>query len=234
MRPGGGNFKGLDRRRMIAGAVFCLAGLLLPSWADEDAARDVFLRSERTLAALNSFQADFEQAYFSMTVSEPLREKGRLFYRKPGRMRWEYRGGSGQIIVLSDGVMETLIPEENQLIRQIIPDDQADGALFGLLSGRTGLADAYRIENNPFPGAEGPVHQLKLTPLEEGETAYLLVEIDARTFFLRRVVLFDWAGNKNEFTFSRLKTNPRLGPSVFAIEVPDGCEIIDNVDPRRR
>ena len=168
-----------------------------------------------------------------MTVSNPLREKGRLFFQKPGRMRWEYEGGSGQIVVLNDDILETYDPEENQLIRRRIPEEQADGAIFGLLSGQARLVEAYQAENSPFPGAEGPVHQLKLTPVEEGETAYLLVEIDARTYFLRRVIIFDWAGNKNEFSFSRLKTNPRLGPGLFAIEVPDGCEIIDDVDARR-
>ncbi|MCX6567068.1 MAG: outer membrane lipoprotein carrier protein LolA [Candidatus Aminicenantes bacterium] len=198
------------------------------------AERDILVRTEQTLAGLDSFQTDFEQSFFSMTVSEPLREKGRLFYQKPGRMRWEYRGGSSQIVVLNDGVMETFDPGENQLIRQRIPEEQTNGAIFGLLSGRARLADAYKVENSPFPGAEGPVHQLKLTPVEEGETAYILVEIDARTFFLRRAILFDWAGNKNEFAFSRLKTNPRLGPDVFTIKVPDGCEIIDDVDSRQR
>jgi len=230
MNPDGGINKTI---RLIFSVV--LAGFFLPTlYSGQIQPRDILARTEQTLAGLDSFQADFEQSYFSMTVSTPLREKGRLFYQKPGRMRWEYRGGSSQIVVLNDGVMETFDPEENQLIRQKIPEEQANEAIFGLLSGRAGLTEACQVENSPFPGAEGPVHQLKLTPVEEGETAYILVEIDARTYFLRRVILFDWAGNKNEFAFSRLKTNPRLGPDVFTIKVPDGCEIIDDVAPRQR
>jgi outer membrane lipoprotein-sorting protein len=196
--------------------------------------RDILVRAEKALAALHSFQADFEQAFFSTTVSTPLKEKGRLFFQKTGRMRWVYEGPSSQIIVLRDGVLETYDPEENQLHRQILPKEQTDTAIFGLLSGQARLSETYDVENNPFPGAEGPVHQLKLTPKEEGETAYILLEIDARTYLLRRVVLFDWAYNKNEFTFSRLKINPRLGPDTFIIAVPDGCEIIDDVTPRKR
>jgi outer membrane lipoprotein carrier protein len=220
--------------KSIAGVLFFLMAFNGFVASGQDAERDILARTEQTLAGLDSFQTDFEQSFFSMTVSEPLREKGRLFYQKPGRMRWEYRGGSSQIVVLNDGVMETFDPGENQLIRQKIPEEQANGAIFGLLSGRTHLAETYQVEKSPFPGAEGPVHQLKLTPVEEGETAYILVEIDARTYFLRRVILFDWAGNKNEFAFSRLKTNPRLGPDVFTIKVPDGCEIIDDVAFRQR
>jgi outer membrane lipoprotein-sorting protein len=196
--------------------------------------RDILIQAEKALAALNSFQADFEQAFFSTTVSTPLKEKGRLFFQKTGRMRWVYEGPSSQIIVLKDGVLETYDPEENQLHRQKLPKEQTDTAIFGLLSGQARLSETYDVENNPFPGAEGPVHQLKLTPKEESETAYILLEIDARTYLLRRVVLFDWAYNKNEFAFSRLKINPRLGPDTFKITVPAGCEIIDDVTPRKR
>jgi len=189
---------------------------------------------ENTLAALSSFQADFEQNYFSVTVSAPLREKGRLFYQKPGRMRWEYKSGTAQVVVFKNDVLETYDPEENQLLRQQIPEDQARGAIFGLISGQARLAETYRVEDSPFPGAEGPVHQLKLTPIEEGETAYILVEIDARTLLLHRVIIFDWAGNKNEFAFSRLKTNPRLEPDLFTLKVPADCEIIEDAATRKR
>ncbi len=200
----------------------------------QDTERALLSLTEKTLASLDSLQADFEQTFFSATVSTPLREKGRLFYQKPGRMRWEYRGGSGQTVILNDGILETYDPEENQLLRQLLPASEANNAIFGLMTGQGRLAETYRVENSPFPGAEGLVHQLKLTPIEEGETSHILVEIDARTRLLRRVILFDWAGNKNEFAFSRLKTNPRLGADLFSIKVPEGCEIIDDTAPRKR
>ncbi len=196
--------------------------------------RDLLVRTERALSALKAFQADFEQSFFSTTVSTPLLEKGRLFFQKPSRMRWEYKGTSSQVIVLKNGILETYDPEENQLIRQTLPEDQSDTAIFGLLSGQARLAETYEVEHSPFPGAEGPVFQLKLTPKEEGETAYILLETDVRTNLPRRIILFDWAGNKNEFAFSRLKTNPRLDPDLFTIKVPADCEIIDDAAIRKR
>jgi len=196
--------------------------------------RDILTRTEGALASLDSFQADFEQSFSSTTISTPLREKGRLFYQKPGRMRWEYKGSSSQVVVLQGGLIETYDPEENQLIRQKLPENQSDSAIFGLLTGKARLTETYEVENDSFPGAEGPVYQLKLIPKEENETAYLRIEIDARTNLLRRVVLVDWADNKNEVAFLRLKTNPRLGPDLFKIKVPPDCEIIDDAAPRKR
>ena len=116
--------------------------------------RDILVRTEKALAALNSFQADFEQSFFSTTVSTPLREKGRLFYQKPGRMRWDYEGRtSGQIVVLKDGVLETYDPEENQLHRQKLPKEQTDTAIFGLLSGQARLSETYRGRKQPLSGS---------------------------------------------------------------------------------
>ncbi|MBN1937967.1 MAG: outer membrane lipoprotein carrier protein LolA [Candidatus Aminicenantes bacterium] len=200
----------------------------------QESEREILARTEQTLAALDSLQADFEQTYFSATVSTPLKDKGRLYYQKPGKMRWEYRGKSRQIIVLNDGILETFDPEDNQLLRRLLPADEANHAIFGLLTGQGRLTETYRVENSSFPGAEGSVHQLKLTPLEEGETSRILVEIDARTRLLRRVILFDWADNKNEFTFSRLRTNTRPAAGLFSIVVPEDCEIIDDTVPRKR
>ena len=230
-----GTQEGADQgyRRLACGAVLLLV-FSAAAAARENSEREILLRTEKTLAALSSLQADFEQTYFSATVSAPLREKGRLYYRKPGLMRWEYRGGTSQVVVFADGILETYDPEENQLIRQRIPDDQAQGTIFGFISGEARLAETYRAETSPFPGAEEPVYQLKLTPIEEGETAYILVEIDARTDLLRRVILFDWAGNKNEFAFSRLKTNLPLDPDLFTVRVPADCEIIEDAGIRER
>jgi outer membrane lipoprotein-sorting protein len=234
MRPGEGQKNNSRRLSPVFFVLFVLGYSLFGASAPQNRERDILVRMENTLAALSSFQADFEQNYFSVTVSAPLREKGRLFYQKPGRMRWEYKSGTAQVVVFKNDVLETYDPEENQLLRQQIPEDQARGAIFGLISGQARLAETYRVEDSPFPGAEGPVHQLKLTPIEEGETAYILVEIDARTLLLHRVIIFDWAGNKNEFAFSRLKTNPRLEPDLFTLKVPADCEIIEDAATRKR
>ena len=198
--------------------------------------QDIVRRAEAAASALESFQTEFEQTFFSSSVEIPHREKGRLSYQKPGRMRWEYTGPKEErkIFVYKDGRLLSYYPADNQLIHQTIPEDEPGTEIFGLLSGRGRPADRFTVEMSPFPSEGGPAHRLRLTPREEGETAYILLEIEAKTFFIRKVVIFDWAGNKNELFFSRLKTNPRLAPDVFEIQVPADCEIIDDAPARKR
>jgi outer membrane lipoprotein carrier protein len=200
-------------------------------------AQDILRKAEAAAAAWPSFQADFEQTLYPSSLDTPHKEKGRLFYQKPGRMRWDYAEPKEErkTYVYDSGLLQSYFPADNQLIRQAIPEDGSGPDVFGLLSGRANLGDRYAVEISPFPTDAGPSHQLKLTPRdEEGETSYVLLEIDARTFFIRWVIAFDWAGNKNELRFSRLKTNPRLDPDTFRIKVPPDCEIIDDAPTRKR
>jgi outer membrane lipoprotein-sorting protein len=214
-----------------------LAGFLGPQ-AKPLSPAEILRKAEATAAALASFQADFEQTFFAASADIPHREKGRLTYEKPGRMRWEYLEPKEErkTYVYKEGLLLSFYPDENQLIRQRIPEDEPGTEVFGLLSGRGGLAERYLVEDSPFPGAGGerPGHQIKLTPRDEEETSSILLEIDPKTFLIRRAVLFDWAGNKNEFVFSRLRANPRLASDAFEIKVPPDCEIIDDAPPRKR
>jgi len=205
--------------------------------APDLAPRDVLKKATAAAAALSSFQADFEQTLYPSTLAPPHREKGRLLYQKPGRMRWEYTEPKDErkTYVYDNGLLLSYFPEDNQLIRRTIPEDEAGTEIFALLSGRGNLEERYDVESSPFPGRGGPSHQLKLTPkAEEGETDYILVEFDAKTLLIRKAVIFDWAGNKNELDFSRLKTNPPLPADAFHIQVPPDCEIIDDAPARKR
>jgi len=96
------------------------------------------------------------------------------------------------------------------------------------------MAQKYIVEDSPFPESAPGSAQLKLTPREEGEYTYLLLEIDRKTAVLRRAIFFDWGGNRSQFVFRRLKSGIRLPDSVFEIKVPPDCEIVDEAGPIKR
>jgi outer membrane lipoprotein carrier protein len=197
--------------------------------------QEAVARLERTLAALTSFQADFEQTSHLASMSRPLREKGRLSVQKPDMMRWEYEGQEPKTYVYRQGLFLTYIPEDKQLIRQRLPEDPSTVDMRGLLTGKARLTEGFAVEDSPFPGGAPGAVQIKLTPKDQdAEANYLLLEIDAKDWMVRRVVRFDWAGNKTEYVFSRFKANPKLDKDAFEIKVPADCEIIDDPGPRKK
>jgi outer membrane lipoprotein carrier protein len=197
--------------------------------------QEAVARLEKTLAALTSFQADFEQTSYLASMARPLREKGRLSVQKPDMMRWEYDGPEPKTYVYRQGLFLTYVPEDKQLIRQRLPEEQSGSDIRGLLTGKVRLTEEFAVEDSPFPGGAPGAVQIKLTPKEqEGETNYLLFEIDSKDWMIRRVVRFDWAGNKTEYAFSRFKANPKLPKDAFEIKIPSDCEIIDDPGPRKK
>jgi len=222
------------RRVEIIILAYAASSLALFAQTPPQAPRDVIARLERNLASLQSFQADFEQTSYTTSVATPFREKGRVHFQKPDRMRWEYTSPELKTFVFKEGLLLSYFLEDNQLWRQKIPPEEYENEILALLAGRARLTEKYKVEPSPFPEAGPDAAQLKLTPKEEGETAYLLLEIDRKSWMIRRVVLFDWTGNKNEFAFNRMKINPRMAKDLFEIKVPPDCEIIDGDTPPKK
>jgi len=183
---------------------------------------------EAAFASLQSLEADFEQEHSSAVIATPLRETGKFYFQKPDRMRWEYGEPEPQVFVFKEGRVWNYIPDDNQLFRYALSPEQQNTAVFALLTGRARLEDDYLVEPAEFPTGRKSAVQIKLVPKQEGEFTHLLLEIDAQTWLISRIVTLDWAGSRQEFVFRRVKINPRLAPSTFEIKVPEGTEIIDD------
>ncbi len=196
--------------------------------------QEAALNLEKRLYSLRSLEADFEQFYYSASISTPLQEKGKLFFQKPDSMRWEYKEPEKYVYLYREGLSLAYFPEDNQLFRYTLSPEEKDSDLFRLLLGKGKLEDVYFIEPASFPSERHNPVQIKLIPKREGAFSYLLLEVDERTWFLQKLILFDGAGNKQEFRFSRVKLNPKLQPSLFELEVPPDCEVIEDAPPVKR
>lgn len=192
-------------------------------------AEEVALRVENTLRSTRSLQANFEQLYYSATVSTPLHEKGRLYFKKPYLMKWEYQDPEEKIFLIKDDFFWDYNKDEKTLIKYDLSGGEQNSDVLLLLSGQVVLLDKYSIELNPFPTENAKTIQIKLTPNdEEYADSFLLLEIDEKTWFIQKLISFDWAGNKTEFRFSKIKTNIDLQDRIFELRIPPDVEIIEN------
>jgi outer membrane lipoprotein carrier protein len=149
-------------------------------------------------------------------------------------MRWEYTSPQDKVFLYKEGVIEMYLSEEKQLTRSRVAEETLRSDIFGILLGLTSFRDAYTVEASPFPTDATRVSQVKLTPYEEGDYTHILLEIDETTWLLRRAIFLEWAGNKREFVFSRVRTGVRLPGGALTLKVPPGTEIIDDTGPIRR
>jgi outer membrane lipoprotein-sorting protein len=206
-----------------------LCVLILAALSFGQTAHEVALRVENSLRSYQSFQADFEQLYFSATVSAPLQEKGKLYFKKPNLMKWEYQDPEEKVFLIKDDFFWDYNKEEKTLIKYDLSQGEQNSEVISLLSGQVGLTDSYSVELNPFPTENANTIQIKLTPKDEEFTdTFLLLEIDEKTWLIQKLISFDWAGNKTEFRFSRIRTNINLPNRTFELRIPPDVEIIEN------
>jgi outer membrane lipoprotein-sorting protein len=206
-------------------AHFILLSLIITSFTAEDVA----LKTEEKIRSLHSLQANFEQVYYSSTVSTPLRERGRFHFKKPDMMRWEYKDPEKKIYLLKDGIFWEYLPQEKQATKYDLAREGYESDILTLLSGQRGIVDNYYLEFSPFPTENKQAFQLKLTPRkEEEEEEFILLEIDKKTWLIQKAIFFDWAGNKTEYIFTRIETDVELTQEFFELKLPQDVEIIEH------
>ncbi len=218
----------MKRAAALISALVCLcpAG----SFSEEALLQRTVARLESRLKSLTSLRADFEQLMYTQTVSAPLRGRGVFTFRKPDLMKWEYTSPEPQVFLYRDGVFSFYVPSEKQLIRSRSARERYESEILALFSGSRGLAENYVIEAAEFPADSNPGPQLKLVPRREGDYTHILIEVDPASGLIRRAIFLDWAGNKTEFRFSKLRPDGRLPRDAFDLVLPPGVETIDEAD----
>ena len=201
--------------------------LIFTLYSFSQTAESIVRSAEFSFKGIETFQANFEQLYYSATSSIPLKETGKFYFAKPDRMKWIYENPEKKTFLSKDGAYRYYIPEDNQLYKGTIDQDRPESEVLFILAGQKSLLDSYAVELSPFPAGAKNAEQLKLTPKVEDGFTHLLLELDGKTHLISRLILFDWAGNKTEYIFKRTRINVRFGEKLFELKVPQDAEIIE-------
>lgn len=187
-----------------------------------------------------SFQANFEQEQFTKVYDRRVRSNGRVVFKKPGRMRFDYAAPNGQVFV-SDGSRLVVYqpPEagetEGQLIERAMDSDQLPQA-FSFLTG-TGRLDRdfnFRLLNarqHQFP--DGYVLALRpRRPNANYEQLLFFVRVvgegEQRAGVVQRVLIRDAQGNTNRFTFADMQFNRDVPDERFTFRAPPNTRTVQN------
>ena len=219
-----------------------LCGLaVLPLAAQNPTAR----RDSREVAALvqsfydqmRTIEADFQQTQFTKVYNREENARGRVVFKKPGKMRFDYAEPNGQVFV-SDG--EQLVvyqpPDEGERHGQVfergIEEDQLPLA-FSFLTGTGRLDRDFRLRllDPRRQGFEGYVLELRPrrpTPHYDRVLFFVrVVEASGRQAgVVQSVLIHDSHGNRNRFDFRNMRFNPRVPETRFRYEAPRGTRRI--------
>ena len=227
----------------LRAAVICLGfwalALAGPAAAEERAPLDATTVVQLVQAFYDqtkTLEAEFEQTRYTRLYDRYDRARGKVVFKKPGMMRWDYAEPNGQVFV-SDGKKLLIYqpPEEGekngQLIERALEEDQLPSA-FSFLTGTGNLEQDFEVrllDHGDERFQDGYVLQLiprKPTQSYEQLVFYVRAMSDGgkRAGVVQRVLIIDAAGNRNRFDFSNIKFNREVPDKRFSYRPPRGTQ----------
>lgn len=220
---------------MVGGSM----AVVLPSHAQEgdrkkvrqeidDIVKKIQARYERTA----DLQADFTQKTRIEGFATPVVSSGKLYVKKPGRLRWDYLEPAVEHIYVDKDDVKMYVPEHQQVVVGKLSQMVASQAPLQLLQGAAKLEEEFHIEPGPEDGrGAGGIRLLTLLPKQGPPDSSrpfqrIIVEVQPKTYFLKTVSLHEISGNVATFEFTGFKPNSGLTDDVFEFEVPNGVEVV--------
>jgi outer membrane lipoprotein carrier protein len=177
-------------------------------------------------------------------------EAGVAYFRRPGKMRWEYESPEKNLFLVDGKTAWFYVPADHTVTR--VPAKQSTDwrTPLALLAGEMKLSRVCaRVESTTAEQPDTPGNTVLYCPLRGGESKpnhaageapdskeagpeqSVFLEIASATGELARVLAREKGGVAIEFKFAAWRFDPPVTDSFFRFEVPPGVAIVNAESP---
>ena len=194
--------------------------------------REVMKHLQARYEKTKDLQADFTQKTTIEGFERPMTSSGKVYIKKPGRLRWNYLDPSAEDIYVQGDDVKVYVPEHKQVLVGKLTHMAASRAPLELLQGAANLDASFEAE--PTPGKSRGVGGIRLVTLvpkshdaeAHGTVQRIVVEVFPKTYFIRSLSLHEVSGNVSNFEFSSLQSNIGLDDDLFVPKFPPDVEVV--------
>ena len=194
--------------------------------------REVMKHLQARYEKTKDLQADFTQKTTIEGFERPMTSSGKVYIKKPGRLRWNYLEPSAEDIYVQGDDVKVYVPEHKQVLIGKLTHMAASRAPLELLQGAAKLDASFDAE--PTPGKSRGVGGIRLVTLvpkshdaeAHGTVQRIVVEVFPKTYFIRSLSLYEVSGNVSNFEFSSLQSNIGLDDDLFVPKFPPDVEVV--------
>ena len=154
-------------------------------------------------------------------------EKGELYLRKPGRMRWQYTSPAGKLFISDGKYIYSYVPAENRAEKMPFKETEDMRAPLAFLLGRLHFQDDFgEIRAQPDIGS----NDVFITAIPKSDK----LPYSAVKFLVSPDSVIHWLsvqeqdGSNLEFVFENEKKNPPIPDSMFRFVPPPGVEYVES------
>jgi outer membrane lipoprotein carrier protein len=148
--------------------------------------------------------------------------KGTVYFRKVGRMRWEFAAPSEGTVVSDGNTVYDYEKDLNQVVELPVNKALKSSATTFLL-GLGNIRRDFKVSMPAVTPGDGLIHVI-LTPKNGGDTMEL--GLDPKSYDIVKFKLTNQVGGITELKFNDVRTNLALDDSLFRFTIPDGVDIV--------
>ncbi|MSQ48178.1 MAG: outer membrane lipoprotein carrier protein LolA [Deltaproteobacteria bacterium] len=202
-------------------SAFCL----LPSaFAQSASVHTVVQKLQARYDSTAGFRADFRQEVESATLGQKVTAHGQVYFRKPGRMRWEFV--EPEQLMVSDGKIFWLYqPSEKQVLKTPFQSAFQSNTPVSFLLGIGRIDQDFTVS---LTSKTPETYSLRLLAKKDPETIGALdLEVMTKTFDIIQATITDPLGNTTRLWFSHIDRKAPLKDELFHFTIPPGVDVVD-------
>lgn len=186
---------------------------------------EVVHKLQKRYDATSDFAADFAQAVEVATLGQTLKSSGRVFFKRPGRMRWEFLEPEKQTIVADGQTLWVYQPAHHQVLKAPFRAAFQSATPVSFLLGVGQLTADFDPALVEAPDEK--IVRLKLLPKQDGQIGMLVLDLNRDTFDIVAAEVTDPLGNVTRLAFSNMKRGIGLEDARFTFEAPAGTDVVE-------
>jgi outer membrane lipoprotein carrier protein len=171
--------------------------------------------------ATQSFSAEFVET-IARVGAPPQERQGTVYYRKPGRIRFDFTSPQPETLVSDGTTFYDYDPGLNQVMETPLSNVLKTRSAAAFLMGAGDLEREF--DALPGPPSADNLPTIRLTPKGGGDRIEL--GMDPANFNIVMLRLNDALGNVTLFHFDDIRVNVPLEESLFAFKAPAGADIV--------
>jgi outer membrane lipoprotein carrier protein len=230
-------------RRNILPLALCLT----VAFSSHSLTPPAIVKAEARYRAASTLQATFLERY--LENGRVVRaEAGVAYFRKPGRMRWDYQSPEKSQFIVDGKTAWFYVPSDKTVARVPARKSEDWRTPLALLAGELKFSRVCsKVANAPTERPVNPGDEVFTCILREPSFATTsgqssigsakappaLIEISPQSGELAGIVVSDPGGTSIEFQFRNWQFNPPLPEALFHFQLPPGTAIVNGELPTR-
>ena len=211
--------------------LLCFAScILIPCHAEAGSSLSLDQIIEKVQEVYNhteDVQADFDQETRMKSWGQTQVAKGKVSFKKNGRMSWEYSAPVPQKIISDGRKIWFYVPQDRQVTVYEMNQGLQSEIAYRLMLGKGNLSREFDIALTDSLGDDKNYYRLRLKPLKpQAAIEQIVLRVDMKSFQVFETEIVDTFGNSNRIRFSHIKVNSHLPDSQFVFTVPAGVDVI--------